>query len=319
MAFIAAEKIEDGFKKLVLKDDATKTFVEVIPSCGAILHSFTVMHGNDFTNMIDHYDDVADFSENVAAKGFKSCKLSPFACRVNHAQYQFSEKTYTIRKFILDGSALHGLLYDAPFQVISTNEGEEEAAVSMQYQYQGSDEGYPFFYNCIVTYSLKKDNALTITTEVINKDKGLIPIQDGWHPYFTLGGSIDELQLEFQSKEQVVFNDELIPSGELIPYQEFGSIKKIGDKNFDNCFTVNFAECQPTCVLRSDKKKMQVEIHPGKNYPYLQIYTPPHRRSIAIENLSAAPDAFNNKMGLLILSPGESIIFTTTYKVTSLI
>lgn len=66
-------------------------------------------------------------------------------------------------------------------------------------------------------------------------------------------------------------------------------------------------------------KKVQLEIRPDKQYPYLQIYTPPHRNSIAIENLSAAPDAFNNKMGLITLQPGENIIFTTTYKITPLI
>jgi aldose 1-epimerase len=146
----------------------------------------------------------------------------------------------------------------------------------------------------------------------------LIPVQDGWHPYFSFGGSIDELQLEFQSKEMVEFNEALVPTGKLLPYQEFGALKKIGAAAFDNCFTVNFVECQPLCVLRDPVKKLQLEIFPGTTYPYLQLYTPPHRKSIAIENLSAVPDAFNNGMGLQVLSPGGSANFTTIYKLTSL-
>jgi aldose 1-epimerase len=50
----------------------------------------------------------------------------------------------------------------------------------------------------------------------------------------------------------------------------------------------------------------------------LQIYTPEDRKSIAIENLSSAPDAFNNGMGLLVLEPGETKMFTTTYQIVPL-
>jgi aldose 1-epimerase len=61
-----------------------------------------------------------------------------------------------------------------------------------------------------------------------------------------------------------------------------------------------------------------VEIRPESSYPYLQLYTPPHRESIAIENLSAAPDAFNNGMGLINLEPGASATFKTAYTISCL-
>jgi aldose 1-epimerase len=145
-----------------------------------------------------------------------------------------------------------------------------------------------------------------------------MPVTDGWHPYFTLGDSVDNCQLEFQSKEMLEFDEELIPTGKLHRYEEFGSLKDFGATNFDNCFTVNFAECQPMCVFRNPKQKIQVEIHPEKSYPYLQIFTPGHRRSIAIENLSAAPDAFNNGIGLLVLEPAKSLSFKTKFVLKSL-
>ncbi len=310
---------ENGFEKIVLRDTLSKTFVDIIPSCGAILHAFTVFHNGFFLNIIDHYESEADFADNVTSKGFKSCKLSPFACRMTNATYQFGEKDYHIEKFLLNGSALHGLLYDAHFTVLEQFSDESGAGVTMKFAYTGADKGYPFQYDCVVTYHLKKDNSLTITTKIVNNDQGLIPIQDGWHPYFSLGSKVDDLQLEFQSKEILIFDDALIPTGELKPYKDFDTLKKIGSSFFDNCFTLNFAECQPLCVLRDPVKKLQVEIRPDKHYPYLQIYTPPHRNSIAIENLSAPPDTFNNKIGLITLQPGENIIFTTTYKITSLI
>jgi aldose 1-epimerase len=314
-----AKLVKDiDFEKIVLKDATANTFVEIIPSCGGILNAFIIDNNGVALNVIDGYDNADDFKQHAESKGFKSCKLSPFACRINNASYNFGEKKYTIEKFLLNGSALHGLLYDVVFTVKEQWADENAAGVTLQYHYKGTDKGYPFHYSCTVVYELKKDNALSITTVITNNDEGLMPIQDGWHPYFSFGNSIDELQLEFQSKEIVEFNDALIPTGKLLAYQEFGALKKIGTAVFDNCFTVNFAECQPLCVLRDPVQKLQLEIYPGKTYPYLQIYTPPHRKSIAIENLSAVPDAFNNGIGLQVLQPGTSANFTTIYKFTSL-
>jgi aldose 1-epimerase len=318
MAFIIENKTENGFHKIALKDDSTKTLAEVIPSCGAILHAFTVLHNDHFINVIDQYTDIDDFALNVATKGFKSCKLSPFACRIKNATYHFGAEQYTLNKFSLNGNAIHGLLYDAIFTLTQQEANDEKASVALTHSYKGTENGYPFFYDCIITYTLEKENTLHIKTEIINKDQRVIPMQDGWHPYFTLGGKIDDLQLEFQSKEKILFDEDMIPTGEKKTYQEYGSLKEIGDANFDDCFSVNFEECQPISILRDPMQKIQVEIRPDKTYPYLQVYTPPHRNSIAIENLSAIPDSFNNGIGLITLAPQTNTIFTTTYKITPL-
>jgi aldose 1-epimerase len=47
----------------------------------------------------------------------------------------------------------------------------------------------------------------------------------------------------------------------------------------------------------------------------LQIFTPDSRQSIAIENLSGAPDCFNNGMGLVLLAPNSSKTFSVIYQV----
>lgn len=310
--------IEDGISAYILADENSKTNIKVLPSCGAILQSFNIVQHDTLINIIDNDINVGVFEASVASAGFKSCKLSPFACRVNKAKYKFADKIYTIKKFVLNENALHGLLYDAPFSIKNCQADEDKAIITLYHKYRGEDDGYPFCYDCTITYKLEKGNTLTLITEINNKTNGMIPMQDGWHPYFTFGGVIDDLQLEFQSKELLECNDALIPTGKLLLYTEFIALKKIGNTIFDNCFTINFAECQPLCVVRDSNKKMQLEIYPGKNYPYLQIYTPPHRKSIAIENLSAAPDAFNNGMGLITLQAGEKAIFETTYKISLL-
>ena len=243
------------------------------------------------------------------------CKLSPFACRVGNAKYTFGEKEYFIEKSLPAEHALHGLLYDKAFVIVAEIADEQNASVTMKYEYRAEDPGYPFNYDCLVTWRLEPENKLTVITECINKDEGLIPMQDGWHPYFTLSDSIDDLHLEFQSKEIVEFSSELIPTGQLSKYPKFSTIEKIGDTVLDNCFTLDTQECQPLCVLRNPDKNIEIQFFPDESYPYLQIYTPPHRRSIAIENLSGAPNAFNNGMGLITLESGQSALFKTSYKI----
>jgi aldose 1-epimerase len=310
---------EAGAIKAVLKDTATSTVAEILPACGAILHAFIVDHNGYSINVIDGYDDVDDFKNNCTSKGFKSCKLSPFVCRLKNGWYPFGQSTYHIHKFYLGENALHGLLYEAVFIVTDQYADATKASLTMKHEYRAEDMGYPFNYDCMVTYELTEGNSLAIITEIINKDEAIIPVCDGWHPYFTFGGKIDDLQLEFQSKSMLEFDEQLIPTGRALPYQDFGSLKKIGEASFDNCFVLDQTECQPLCVLRDVAQKIQIEIRPGHAYPYLQIYTPGHRNSIAIENLSAAPDAFNNGMGLTTLAPGAAASFKTTYKIRSLL
>ena len=308
----------NNFKdSVILSNNESGTTVVVVPSCGAILNAFNILVDNKVVNIIDSYLSEEDFKQNVTSAGFKGAKLSPFVCRMKRGEYHFGENKYSIEKFYLQKHAIHGLLFDKSFNVIDSGFNMHGAYVSLRYSYRADDAGFPFDYDCIINYKLEVNNKLTVETKIINKDKGLIPVQDGWHPYFTLGKKIDVLQLEFQSKEILDFDDELIPTGSTKPYHRFQSIANIGSTQFDNCFLLNFSDCQPMCLIRDPEKKINIEIHPGKEYPYLQIYTPPHRNSIAIENLSGPPDGFNNGIGLKVLQPGESALFTTSFKITN--
>jgi aldose 1-epimerase len=316
--FTINDKQEDGFDKVVLKDESSGTFAEVIPECGAILHSFTISNASIKMNVIEGYNSIDDFRKNIESRGFLSSKLSPFACRIDKNTYRFQGTDYVIQKLNLDDLALHGLLYDRQFTVTNKSSSGHNAVVTMKCEYRSTDKGYPFDYDCIITYELEKENKVNITTEVTNKSLQSIPIQDGWHPYFKLDAKIDDLQLEFQSNEMFQFDTELIPTGEKIIYKDFTSLKYFRNTVFDNSFTLNFNDHQPLCVLRNPVKKIEVEILPDRSYPYLHIYTPPHRRSIALENLSALPDSFNNGIGLKILMPGESTTFKTSYKINTI-
>jgi aldose 1-epimerase len=316
MAFDISINDSGSSPVITLRQTDTGSSAEVY-AFGALLNKFEIGTSEGPVNVIEGYASLQDAHDNITP-AFKSAKLSPFVCRIKKSKYHFGEAVHKLTKYVVSESALHGLVFDQVFSVIETTAGDEFAKVVLQYVYNNPNEGFPFTYRCQVEYCLKKDNTLCLTTVVTNIDDQLLPVADGWHPYFTFGGPIDECQLEFQSLEMLEFSPDLLPTGKLIPYQEYGSIRDIGSQWFDNCFTANMQECQPLAVFRHPKKKLQVEIHPGKNYTYLQIFTPPHRQSIAIENLSAAPDALNNAMGLHVLEPQESITFSTKYIIKKL-
>ncbi|RYY67051.1 MAG: aldose 1-epimerase [Chitinophagaceae bacterium] len=315
--FSVDTKEVDGFDIIVLANKVAGTSIEIIPACGAILHGFWINCDGVAVNIIEPYTTKADFDNQVESRGFRGCKLSPFVCRLKDGKYEFGEKDYKVEKFYLGKHALHGLLYDAAFEVIKIKAVEEMASAELLFSYKGTDRGFPFKYDCRVVYELKKDNNLHITTIVKNQESFAIPMSDGWHPYFTFGRLIDELQLGMQAESILVADEELIPSGKKLPYSLFKTATKIGPTVFDDCFLVDFKQQDPTLILIDPKKKLQLEIRPDRSYPYLQIYTPGHRRSIAIENLSAAPDAFNNRMGLTTLPAGNEAIYKTNFRISN--
>lgn len=316
MSFEAVIQQEGDDHKILLKDITSNCLVEIF-AFGAVLNQFCVQLNNEELNVVDGFKDIADAKASMTP-AFKSAKLSPFACRIKNEKYHFGDRSYHLRKYSMGKNAIHGLVYDAIFSIVETSAGDDEACVKLQHVYDNGAEGYPFCYRCEVEYKLQKNNQLSLTTTITNLDETLMPLADGWHPYFNLGDPVNMCQLEFQSKEMLEFDEELIPTGNVIAYEEFGSLKDFGTTSFDNCFTLNFAECQPMCVFRNPMKKVQLEIYPSQEYPYLQIYTPDDRRSIAIENLSAAPDALNNGMGLKVLEPHEQATFNTKFVVRQL-
>lgn len=286
-----------------------------MPAFGALLHSFEVQLDEGSLNVVDNYPNIASLQKDLALS-YKSSKLSPFACRIQNGQYVFNGQLFEFANKFNDGTAIHGLLYNKAFSVVDQFADAEQASVLLIYQYNKEDGAYPYAYRCEVRYTLLPGNVLKLQTTVINLCNETIPLQDGWHPYFTTGVKIDETLLRFNAAALVEFDEELIPTGHLLPYTVFNENKRVGNAFLDNCFLLNDQMSGAACTLTNPMNGVQISFYPDGTYPYLQVYTPAHRNSIAIENLSAAPNCFNNKMGLILLAPRYTQTFTVHYQVT---
>ena len=216
-----------------LSDNNHSISVTVIPEVGAMLHEFIIPVDGQPFNIIENYSLDCPVKEQVTHY-FKSVKLSPWPCRLANGRYEFNGKVHQVQRMYNDGTALHGLLFDQPFNIVDQFADDDTAYVLLKHAYKGYDKGYPFKYNCEVKYALHPEGLLEVETTVTNIGSEMIPIGDGWHPYFKLGGKVDDWELYFQSSAMLEFDEQLVPTGNLIPYDQFSEPARIGSVKMDN-------------------------------------------------------------------------------------
>ncbi|MGM5469469.1 aldose 1-epimerase [Flavobacteriaceae bacterium LMO-SS05] len=230
-------------------------------------------------------------------ESFASAILFPFTNRVALGKYDFDNKTFQLELNELGNSnALHGLVYNKTFKVIKQETSATEAAVSITYNEIQPSKGFPFKYAITFDYVLtKKELQLHVTVK--NTDQTAFPFSLGWHPYFETN-DLSNSYLYINSHKKITTNDKMIPDGEKA--MDWDKPLKIGDKTFDDCYILssNIAE------LKTPEYHLNFSFS-SKN-SYLQLFTPDHRKSIAIEPQTAPGNSFNSKVGLQVLKPEET-------------
>lgn len=314
MSFEIGRISENGLDITEIRNTSNGTRVRILPESGALWHGWQVSKNGQTFELINHYQDGADLEKHLS-DSYKSAKLSPFACRIPEGKYSYEGKQYEFAHKFSDGNAIHGVLFNKPFRQGEPALHGDAAALSFTYSYRKDDPGYPFDYDCMITYTLNADNRVTIDTLVKNMDTRTIPIVDGWHPYFSTGSKVDGCRLRFSTDRMVEFDEKLIPTGKFLPYHVFSRERPLADTMLDNAFMLDHKAPQPLCTFYDPEKDIRLNIYPSENYQVLQLYIPPDRQSMAIETLSGAPDAFNNGIGLVLLAPGTSRQFSVTYEV----
>jgi aldose 1-epimerase len=249
---------------------------------------------------------------NFEMNGFRSGKMSPFSCRLENGAYQWGGQQYTIEKFFLGEHAIHGIVYDSLYEISHSQCLTNTASVTLTHQYLGTDKGFPFPYSIEIHWTINTDNKIKISTTITNHANNDIPIMDGWHPYFCLGGKVDEYKVTFNTMGKVEYDETLIPTGKINPFSEYNTGALIGAQALDDCFEL--APDNKKVLLENDAYTLTIQAE--QNYPYLQLYIPQDRNSIAIENLSGIPNCFNNKIGLQVLKPQASLTLVTSYQIT---
>lgn len=302
--FVIETKEDNSRVTIVLQNTQNKAYAQVF-SFGAILNGYGFL-GNESMNCVDGYENA---TAAIAEKNtwFKSCLLSPFVCRLKEGKFSINETQYTINKFYLGNHAIHGLVYDLDYAIAKQVETENFCSIVLQANYKAADEGFPFYYLIEHEYKLD-DNGLTVATKITNQSQTTMPYAQGWHPYFKLGENVNDCFLQLSCSKQVEMNEQLIPTKKILYNANYVAASTLKNKNLDDCFVL---ENTKQAILQNTNYKFIVTAIKG--YDFLQVFTPDHRKNIAIEVLSAAPDCFNNGLGLLQIEPNETKEFVVNY------
>ncbi|MDA0357357.1 MAG: hypothetical protein O2796_07595 [Bacteroidetes bacterium] len=99
--------------------------------------------------------------------------------------------------------------------------------------------------------------------------------------------------------QNVITNQELIPVHMETADEHFSEI--IGEVSYDHCFKIRPARV----VFGTPEHKLTATS--SSPHSFVRLYAPEHKNYFAIEPMTSPGNSFNNKIGLLKLSPKETV------------
>jgi aldose 1-epimerase len=285
-------------------DDQRATVTEV----GAGLRTYTVA-GRD---VIDGYraDEIS-----VIGRGHL---LLPWPNRIEAGQYEFAGTVYQtpLSEPALQ-NALHGLTRWVNWT--AAEQAPDRVLMSLILHPQ---PGYPFTLQLHAEYRLSP-TGLKLRTTATNIGRQAAPYGVGHHPYLTVGTLIDEARLKMPALMRLETNDRMIPTGRLLPTKgtayDFLESRPIGSLSMDTAFAalVPDSDGLVRVTLEAATNEPSVTLWMEPVYRFVMVYTPDsvpeaarRRRSLAIEPMTCAPNAFRSGDGLMVLQPGQSMSAT---------
>ena len=259
--------------------------------------------------------DVIDgFPEDEMATIGRGQLLLPWPNRIEDGQYEFAGRMHqTPLSEPERHNALHGLTRWVNWT--AAEQSEDRVVMSLVLHPQ---EGYPFTLRLQVDYRLSP-GGLTVNTSASNVGKAAAPYGTGHHPYLTVGTLIDQARLKLPGLMRLETNERLIPTGRLLANAgtdyDFLELRAIGSLRMDTAFAnlVPDTDGVVRVHLQAPGGDRRVTLWMEPAYKFLMVYTADaildrvrRRRSIAIEPMTGAPNAFRSGDGLIVLRPGQS-------------
>ena len=281
-----------------LRNPLSGNAFSIVPSAGA--NVLDIQFGNQ--SILDGYPSPEELE---AGKWGKSTVLFPFPNRLDGGKYDWMGKTYQFPvNNTATGNAIHGFVREEAFEPEFVFLGQELASIRCYFDYRGDRQYYPFPFSLELEFTIHDSGKFEVQVEVMNLHRTAIPVGFGWHPYFRLAHKADLHQLKLPPCKQVNINDRMIPTGTAQSFERFMSLQKVEASFLDNCFHYAKPSGHYQLVLGGEGQSLTVRTS-SVEFPFFQVFTPPHRESIALEPMSCNVDAFNNGQGLVRLAPEE--------------
>jgi aldose 1-epimerase len=252
---------------------------------------------------------VHGFDEDQMSTAGRGQLLMPWPNRIRDGAYTFDGRdlqlglTEPARQ-----NATHGLVRWAAWS--PEEHGGSSASLSYRLMAQS---GYPWTVDLHVLYDLSADG-LTVTQTATNLSDRPAPYASGAHPYLTAGESpVDGWELTLPASLRLIADDRQIPVGEEAvagtPY-DFRVARPLRDAVLDDAFgdLARDDEGVTTVQVRDPGTGRGAALWVDDRHPWLMVFSAdagwdPPRQALAVEPMTAPPDAFRSGRDLVTLAP----------------
>ncbi|GMA20708.1 aldose 1-epimerase family protein [Arsenicicoccus piscis] len=278
----------------------------VIAEVGGTLRSYTV----------DGRPLVSGFEEDEECDACRGQVLVPWPNRIRDGVYTVDGEEHQLALTEPERhNAIHGLVCWSLFDLLDRSQSTVTVGTRLRPQ-----KGWSWSLDVEIEYALG-DDGLTVTPLVVNVGEGRAPFAFGAHPYLTAGEThVDQTSLSVPAAHYLQVDPErLLPvrdtlAESLAVETDFrGGECPLAGLQLDRAYTGLVAGADGRWRVRLAGPERAVTLWADATaYPWLQVFTgdalpEADRRTtgVAVEPLTAGPNAFVTGEGVLWLEPGE--------------
>jgi aldose 1-epimerase len=251
---------------------------------------------------------VRGFAEDEMSSAGRGQQLVPWPNRIRDGQYAFDGRELQLP---LSEPARHNASHGLARWAAWTPEEHAGSSVSLGYRLM-AQTGYPWTLDLHVLYDLSADG-LTVTQTATNLSSRPAPYACGAHPYLTAGdGPVDGWELTLPASLRLVPDERQLPVGEEdvtgTPY-DFRVARPVRDTVLDFAFggLERDGSGVATTVVRDPATGLGAALWVDRRHPWVMVFTAdegwdPPRQALAVEPMTAPPDAFRSGRDLVTLA-----------------
>jgi aldose 1-epimerase len=271
----------------------------VVTECGATLRAL-------------EYDGrplVHGFGEDEMSSAGRGQLLMPWPNRIRDGAYSFDGRDLQLGLTEpAQTNAIHGLVRWAAWSP------EEHSANSASLSYRlMAQTGYPWTVDLHVLYDLSADG-LTVTQTATNLSDRPAPYASGAHPYLTAGaGPVDDWELTLPAALRLLPDERQLPAGEEEVADtafDFRVARPLRGVRLDHAFgdLSRDDDGVTTALVRDPTTGLGAALWVDRGHRWLMVFSAdagwdPPRQALAVEPMTAPPDAFRSGRDLVTLAP----------------
>jgi aldose 1-epimerase len=252
---------------------------------------------------------VHGFGDDEMSSAGRGQLLVPWPNRIRDGQYRFDGRDLQLAlSEPARNNASHGLARWCAW----TPEEHATSSVSLGYRLM-AQSGYPWTVDLHVLFDLSADG-LTVTQTATNLSDRPAPYASGAHPYLTVGdGPVDGWELTVPAALRLLSDDRRLPVGEedvTGTSYDFRVGRPVQETRLDHAFgeLTRDADGVATTLVRDPSTARGTALWVDRKHPWLMVFTAdagwdPPRQALAVEPMTAPPDAFRSGRDLVTLAP----------------